>query len=305
MDGFGSRSGDSFYDNAHQWKSWSPFYIGNKLYLNVISQDDGPTYYLFQSGLIMSPNNGGLWCNKAHYTKGGQAGPNSCDATNGKANGDPPQDDAGMQWPAGSDGSTAQKMGKLVLVQVCQANTINCPAIPGIDNSYVYFIGGSNTGTYLHRVPKTADPMLAASWTHYNNGSWDADPQNSTNIPNAPATGIAWISDMKLFVGWSWDAGGTMPVWTSPDLVNWSPVNPITNTFNGAFAAPILAAKRYSNSNPPHVIIPVVTDDRATYSIVIQDVDLGPTTARTTVGELRIFDPFSRLREVFRESSPQ
>jgi hypothetical protein len=120
-----------------------------------------------------------------------------------------------MQW--GSITDTTSKVGRLDIIDMgCQDNTVNCPTIPGIDNStYLYFVGsqGSGTGIFIYRALKS-DPMLPANWSAYNAGTWDSNVQNATDGGNSTGGGAtccqsySYLPGFGIFVQWQYVAAG-------------------------------------------------------------------------------------------------
>src|ERR1700730_4761461 len=212
--------------SSHTCKSMDIWSDGGILYWDVFSQDTGPPFATYKSAIIGSNDKGVTWENYAHYLANGSI----CDSINhGNANGDAP---AGAStdvqwWPTGGVGQKTDKMGKLSLIQVAQDGATP-PTLPGgLSNTFHYFYSiledaGNLYHVYLHRY--TGDPMLPASWTHYNAGSWVSNPQLSSEI-SFTGVGIFSISafyspDTKVFytIG---DTGtpGAYSIWSSPDLV--------------------------------------------------------------------------------------
>ena len=208
-------------------KSMDNWVDGGKNFWNLFCQGSGPNFMAYKSWLLISPDKGVHWCNYAHYTVG-----NVCNAgASWSLTGDIPGTlSTDVQWfPTGGVDSSAGKMGRLSLVQVCQDGA-TCPTLPGgLSNTNHYFVSLTQDGShvnhmYLHRY--SGDPMLPASWTHYNAGTWDANPDNSTAItlPWTPfAVSVIYSPEVgKFFLMADIGNAGVLDMASSTDLLTWT-----------------------------------------------------------------------------------
>jgi hypothetical protein len=272
---------------SYTWKGYGPFFINDTMYYNVYRQDLSNLPHA--SGLIISPDHGAHWCNYTTYTNAG----NTCTSSNWGATGNAPTSTAALEWPVGQDGSLTNLMSQLVLVQTCQANTVNCPVIQGFDTSYVYLLGTIMNGTTavgsgIHRFKKTSDPMASSSWQHWDGVKWNSDYTQTAKVYDSVANGCAmhgamYSPEVKMFLGFCEDdnVNHTNKVFVSNDLIHWFPSVTISNpNFFAEWFNPIIGLRRASGTD---IIYPFASNDNSTYSLIFQNVDFGVDRSRTTV----------------------
>jgi hypothetical protein len=217
-----STSGGDGVKNMDNWVD------GGIIYWNLFCQGAGPNYPAYKSWLLCSNDKGVHWENYAHVTANG----NVCDSVNhGSTTGDIPGTlSTDVQWyPTGGVDNHLGKMGRLSLVQVCQDGA-TCPTLPGsLSNTFHYFVSLTQDGSninhlYLHRY--SGVPVLPASWTHYNAGSWDANPDNATAItlPWTPfAVSVIYSPEAgKFFLMADIGNAGVLDMASSTDLLTWT-----------------------------------------------------------------------------------
>ena len=204
--------------NNCSWKSHGITSVNGNLYLFVYRQQQG-TAWARDSTLIMSPDGGVTWYNKAHI--GGI----------GSVNGDAPSSPGGATYPAGMlwkdaapwDGAS-QKFGFLSFAHFCQDESISCPSKDG-NTTYTYaYIETGDYGSYrLLRWPKTSMPTLDISTIQYYscatlptitcdgnaNANWTSNLAAATIIPSifGAMVEVIYLKDQDLYVGAGWNGG--------------------------------------------------------------------------------------------------
>jgi hypothetical protein len=185
MDDYGTAGDRGCYSVVNVNRAMSPglniwSWNGN-LMLFIQCQYTGQPYSTYSNTLITSPDFGQHWCNYAHYTGNG----NVCNSgAPWSATGDLPRSNTSqdIQWPADLYSETQSYMGKSTLVQISQDGAAR-PTIPRVDTSYEYFISNQGTGggggtvhkLFAHRFKLADDPMLPASWQHWNGSSYQSE----------------------------------------------------------------------------------------------------------------------------------
>lgn len=210
LTGYGAAGSASDCGGNTAWKGSHPFYLNGLLYINMYRLSNSPPFYNCASTLIVSPDNGTHWCNPNTTINNGGVCNSSAPWS---ATGDVPASltSAYMLWLGSGVNDNTHPMNMISPIINCQDGQ-TCPAISGCDPIYfcVYSQDGQFVSTYLARIAKTANPLVAANWSYWtggdvtNNANWSSSISASAVVTTRAGFGYMisamWLSDFSALV---------------------------------------------------------------------------------------------------------